>query len=135
MLAIVLLDVASPGLILLIAGGGVLLLIIVNFVIVLLEGLLLWGMKFGTFKRSLTASFLMNLVSTSIGFKVFLFNPNLGYMGLLIDFALSILIEGAILYLFSPGQGWKTWIRAFFVNLASYVFIILPVFLRTGLLK
>ena len=127
-------DVAGPGL-LVAAGGGLLALCFVTAIIIGLESLVLWRLGWGTFKRSLLAGFVMNLATSILGIGVVPFTLQLGIWGLLIDLALSVLVEGGILMLFKRGATRANWLAALAANGASYLLVILPVYLLTGLLK
>ena len=126
-------DVAGPGL-LTAAGVGLLVLCIVSGIVVLLESLVLWRLRWGTFKRSLLAAFVMNLVTSILGIGVVIFTLPLGWWGLLIDFGLSVLVEGGILMLFKRRAARENWIAALAANALSYLLIMLPFYLLYGLL-
>jgi len=51
------------------------------------------------------------------------------YLGLLLDFLLSVLIEGGVLMLFKRGAPRANWVAALAANAASYLIIILPLFI------
>jgi hypothetical protein len=127
-------DVGGPAL-LLVAGGGFLALCAAIVVISVLECLVLWLMHWGSFKRALLAAFVMNIATTILGVGIVPFTISLGYWGLLIDLLLSILAEGGILMLFKSGAARQNWLAALAANTASYVLIILPLYLLFGLLK
>lgn len=124
MFAIPAFDVAGPGVIIVAAGMSLLVLMIFMAVITVLEAVVLVVMKWGTFWRSLLASFVMNAVTTLVGFVILA-----GPVGLLVDFILSVLIEGVILLLFNRGASRKNWIAALVANGVSYLFVILPIYL------
>ena len=128
------LDVGGPGL-LFVAGGGLLALCLATVVITVLEGLVLWLLHWGSFKRALLAAFVMNLATTILGVGIIPFTISLGYWGLLIDLALSILAEGGILMLFKRDAARENWLAALAANTASYLLVILPLYLVFGLLK
>ena len=127
-------DVGGPAL-LVVAGGGLLALIMAKAIITALESLVLWLLHWGTFKRALLAAFVMNLATTILGVGIVLFTVTLSYGGLLIDWALSILVEGGILMLFKSGAVRDNWLAALAANTASYLLVILPLYLLFGLLS
>ena len=124
-------DVAAPGLVLgqlaLTAG----FLVLLFSLIVLVESVVLQVMRWGSFKRSLRGSFWMNLASTLVGFFVLSLVPRLGFLGLLVAWMLSVLIEWAVLARFQPGQKRFTLTLALSANLVSYLLLILPAFLSS----
>jgi hypothetical protein len=124
-------DVAAPGLVLgqLALTAGFLLLLF--SLIVLVESVVLQVLRWDSFKRSLRGSFWMNLASTLAGFLVLSLVPHLGFFGLLIAWAVSVLIEWAILARFQPGQKRYTLSLAFSANLVSYMLLILPAYLSS----
>lgn len=125
MFAIPVFDVAGPGVILFVAGMGLLALCILTALIVVAEAAVLFFLKWGTFKRSLLASLVMNLVTTLIGGGLIFLFSNV-YLALLVSFALSVLIEGGVLLLFNRETVHKNWIAALAANAASYLLILLP---------
>jgi len=125
MFAIPVFDVAGPGVVLLVVGMGLLALCILTVLIVVAEAAVLFFLKWGTFKRSLLASLVMNLVTTLIGGGLMFLLSNT-YLGLLVDFLLSVLIEGGVLLLFNRETVRKNWIAALAANAVSYLLILLP---------
>jgi hypothetical protein len=125
------LDIAAPGLVLgqlaLTAGFLVLLFAL----IVLVESVVLQVLRWGSFKRSLRGSFWMNLASTLVGFLVLSLVPRLGFIGLLIAWALSVLIEWLVLARFQPGEQRYTLSLAGSANVVSYLLLILPAYLSS----
>ena len=121
-------DVAAPGLVLgqLALTAGFLILLFA--LIVLVESVVLQVLRWGTFKRSLHGSFWMNLASTLAGFLVLSQVPRLGFVGLLIAWAVSVLIEWAVLARFQPGERRYTLSLAASANLVSYLLLILPAY-------
>jgi hypothetical protein len=126
-----LLDVAAPGLVLgklaLTAG----FLILLFSLIVLVESVALQVLRWGSFKRSLRSSFWMNLASTLVGFLVLSLVPRLGFLGLVIAFGVSVLIEWAILVRYQPDEKRYTLSLALSANLVSYLLLILPAYLSS----
>jgi len=124
-------DVAAPGLVLgqlaLTAG----FLVLLFSLIVLVESVVLQVLRWGSFKRSLRGSFWMNLASTLVGFFVLSLVPRLGFLGLLVAWMLSVLIEWAVLARFQPGQKRYMVSLALSANLVSYLLLILPAYLSS----
>jgi hypothetical protein len=122
------LDVAAPGLVLgqlaLTAG----FLVLLFSLIVLVESVVLQVLRWGSFKRSLRGSFWMNLVSTLAGFLVLSQVPRLGFWGVLIAWAMSVLIEWAVLVRFQPGEKRYTFSLSISANAVSYLLLILPAY-------
>jgi len=127
-------DVAGPGL-LAAAGASLLILCLVSLVIIIMESLVLWQLRWAGYKRSLMGAFVMNLATTILGAGVVWFTLQLGYWGLLIDLVLSVLVEGGVLMLFKRGSSRENLIAALTANAASYLLVILPLYLFYGLLK
>jgi hypothetical protein len=123
-------DVAGPGVVLFMVGAGLGGLCILTLVITLLEAIVLLLLKWGTFGRSLVAALVMNLVTTMIGFGMLVFmKGDAVYLALVLDFILSVLIEGGVLMLFRRGAARANWVAALSANAASYLIIILPIFI------
>ena len=124
-------DVAAPGLVLgqlaLTAG----FLVLLFSLIVLVESVVLQVLRWGSFKHSLRDSFWMNLASTLVGFFVLSLVPRLGFLGLLVAWMLSVLIEWAVLARFQPGQKRYMVSLALSANLVSYLLLILPAYLSS----
>ncbi len=127
-------DVAGPGL-LFVAAGGILAMCAASAFIIVLEGIILWRLRWGTLLRSLLASFGMNFATSTIGLAVVPFTLPLGIPGLIIDLVLSILIEGLVLTLLKRGANRENWLGALIGNLASYLLVITPIYILIGLLK
>ena len=125
MFAIPVFDVAGPGVVFFVFGMGLLALCILTALIVAVEAAVLFFLKWGTFKRSLLAALVMNLVTTLIGGGMIFLLSNI-YLGLLVDFLLSVLIEGGVLMLFNRETVRKNWIAALAANAVSYLLILLP---------
>lgn len=125
MFAVPAFDVAGPGIVLFVAGMGILALCVVSTLIIVLEALVMFLLKWGTFWRSLLASFVMNLVTTLLGVGVMFLVSN-PYLALLVGFVLSVLIEGGVLMLFKREAARSNWIAALAANAASYLLILLP---------
>jgi hypothetical protein len=73
----------------------------------------------------------MNLASTLAGFLVLSLVPRLGFLGLLVAWVLSVLIEWAVLARFQPGVKRYTLSLALSANLVSYQMLILPAYLSS----
>jgi hypothetical protein len=118
--------------------GGLFLL-----AIVLVEAVVLWRLRWGSFGRSLRDSLIANVGSALVGLLLSNFASNwwqvCGYdparggrwceqlvsplMLLVWAWLLSVLIEGALLMLLTNHSRRKTWTAALAINLASYVLI------------
>jgi hypothetical protein len=57
------------------------------------------------------------------------------FIGLLIDFSLSVVVEALILMLMKRGAARQNWLASLAANTASYLLIILPLFFVLGLLN
>lgn len=121
-------DAAGP---LVMVGLSCSLLIILTLIISTLESVVMFLLKWGRFSRSLWASLLMNIASTMFGLVALAFLDVLigdSNLVLAIAFVLSVLIEGGALMLMKRGATRQNWIASLTANLASYLFIILPLF-------
>lgn len=125
MFAIPVFDVAGPGLVFVEFGMGLLALCVLTVLIVAVETLVMFLLKWGKFLRCLLASFVMNLVTTLVGGGLIFLFSNV-YLALLVSFVLSALIEGGVLMLFRRGVMRENWIAALAANAASYLLILLP---------
>lgn len=132
MFAMPVFDVAGPGLILFALGASLGILLIVMLVIVVLEAVMLALLKWGGFGRSLLASLVMNLATTLVGFGVMVFMTEAFLLSMLVGFILSVLIEAGVLMLFKRGAARANWIAALVANAASYLLVLLPLFLILG---
>jgi hypothetical protein len=96
------------------------------FIIVLIEALVLRGLKWGSFRLSFVDSFVINLTSATIGGLLFVLFAaagalNLGVVPLFLLFgALTVLIEGAMLTVLKRHPLRQTWTAAVAINVASY---------------
>jgi hypothetical protein len=84
---------------------------------------LLWLLKWDAFGRSLLPSFLMNLASTILG--ILLIGLSLigllnDFLGFVISFMLSVLIEGGVLMLMKRDATRENWRVASIANVISY---------------
>lgn len=127
-------DIPGPGLVYAI-GGGLLALVFISILITLLEFLVLWRMGWGKWYYSLLAAFLTNIGTTTLGATVVVFTMSLGFIGLLIDFSLSVVVEALILMLLKRGAARQNWLASLAANTVSYLLIILPLFFVLGLLN
>ncbi len=116
---------------------GVFVAVGLLLIIVLIEALVLRGLKWGSFRLSLIDSFVINLTSATIGGLLFVLfavagSLNLGMVSLFLIFGgLTVLIEGAMLTVLKHHPLRQTWIAAVAVNVASYAFVfVLAVVLR-----
>ncbi len=100
------------------------------FIIVLIEALVLRGLKWGSFRLSLIDSFVINLTSATVGGLLFVLFAvvgalNLGVAPLFLIFgALTVLIEGAMLTVLKRHPLRQTWTAAVAVNVVSYALLL-----------
>jgi hypothetical protein len=126
------LDVAGPGLVVGLLAFGVVFVIILFALIVLVETVALQLLRWGDFKASLKASALMNLASTLLGLLFLWLVPVLGFVGIFIAWALSVLIEWLVLMRLRRGEKRQNLIVAAVANLASYLLLIVPSYLLSA---
>jgi hypothetical protein len=124
--------VAGPGLVVGLLAFGVAFVIILYLLIVLVETVALQLLRWGDFKRSAKASLWMNLASTALGLLFLWLVPALGFLGIVIAWALSALIEWLVLRRLQPGEDRLNLIAALAANLASYLLLIIPSFLLSS---
>ena len=117
------------------AGVSLLGLCFITLIVILLESLVLWRLGWGLFKRALLAAFVMNIATSVLGVAVVPFTLQLRFWGLLIDFALSVLVEGGVLMFFKRGAARENWIAALAANSLSYLLVMLPLYLFFGLFQ
>jgi hypothetical protein len=122
-------DVAGPGLVVGLLAFGVAFVFILFLLIVLVETVALQLLRWGDFKSSLKASTFMNLASTLLGLVFLWLVPALGFLGIAIAWALSVLIEWLVLMRLNRGENRRNLILAAVANLASYVLLIVPSYL------
>jgi len=125
-------DVAGPGVLFAAAAFSFGALIVLTLIISIVEIIVMLLLKWGRFGRSLWASLLMNVTSTIFGgvlIALGLFGGS--YVWLAVAFVLSVLIEGSVLILMKRGAARQNWIASLIANVASYLFIIMPIFLLT----
>lgn len=102
-------------------------LIVLTLLITIVESVVMLLLKWGTYRRILWASLLMNVTSTIFGgvlIALGLFSNS--YIWLAVAFVLSVLIEGGVLMLMKHGAARQNWIASLVANLVSYLLIILP---------
>lgn len=125
-------DVAGPGLVVGLLAFGVAFVIILFLLIVLVETVALQLLRWGDFKRSLKASFWMNLASTVVGLFFLWLVPALGLVSILIAWALSALIEWVVLVRLQRNESRLNLMVAVVANLASYLLLIVPSYLLSN---
>jgi hypothetical protein len=120
------------GVIYVVYGVALALLLAYFFVIVLIEGIVLWKLKWAKFRKSLLASLLVNVTSTIVGVILYFgINRSIGTLedlltqnlpGLIIvSWLITIPIEGGVLVLLNRSD-WRLSIRlAFIINFVSYI--------------
>ena len=118
-----LLDIAGPATIAarqLSSAEGLFLLVAIVF----LEAFVLRAMKWGNFRRALIASFLMNAVTTLLGYFLLGLLDVIGPLpSLLVGWALSVGLEGGILLALNRGRARANWLGALAANTASYILL------------
>jgi hypothetical protein len=116
-------DVVGPGVLLLF---GLVAFLLFSGIVFGIEAVVLWLLKWGTFGRSLLASFLMNLASTIVGVVVIgvlatsLLN---NFLTFVLALLLSILIEGGVLMLVKRDATHENWRAASIANVISYALL------------
>lgn len=122
------LDVAGPALVFAfgVIFGGILVAVILT-----VETLILWRLRWASFWRALLGAFLANLASGILGFlwfSVYLVREEppglLFYIG---AFLLSILVEAGVLMLLKRNAQPENWRAALIINIASYALIAVAV--------
>jgi hypothetical protein len=127
--------------------GGLTLGLVVFLPIVLVESLVLWRLSWGSFRRSLGDSAIVNLASTLVGLVLFALFVQTAFqcvrvpagdgqhtvnscgwvvpplLGLVALWALSVAIEGGVLLLLKRHAPRQTWIAALAVNAVSYLLL------------
>jgi uncharacterized membrane protein YjjP (DUF1212 family) len=106
---------------------GPLLTIVLFVIIILMETLVLRGLKWGSQWASFTDSVIVNIVSALAGVFLLAFSGTALKLGLepllLILGTLTVLIEGVILTLMKRHPLRQTWIAAVAINVVSFAFI------------
>ena len=115
----------SPGLIALLLG----VLLILLMLMALTESVVLQILGWGNLKRSLIAALWMNLAAAPVLIGCILLTPNFGLASLGIAWLLSVLIQSGVLMLLKRGSKRQAWVAGFFASLASYLILILPIYL------
>ena len=121
-------DVAGPSL-LLGLGFTIAALAIMFALIVIVESTVMQLMSWGALRHCLKDAFWMNLASTLIGFFFLALVPRFGYWGLLLAWAISVIIEALVLGRLNRQAGRKSWLVALVANLVSYLLLMLPTYL------
>jgi hypothetical protein len=127
--------------------GGLTLGLVAFVPIVLIEALVLWRLKWGSFGRSLGDSAIVNLASTLVGLVLFVLFVQTAFqcqrvpagdgqhtinscgwlvsplVGLVVLWALSVAIEGGVLLLLKRHAPRQTWIAALAGNAVSYLLL------------
>ena len=132
--AVVLFDVIGPAAVPEIVGSAIswpaaIIGALILFVgIPLVETVVYLVFKWGNFKRSFKDAFLVNLITTLVGFGLVALQPSLPYDNVLsrpgsflvVAFVLSVAIEGAVLMRLKRQSASRTWLMALFSNVVSY---------------
>ncbi len=120
-------DVALPGISML--GFGIAFFLILYCLTVVVETTALQMLGWGDLRASLKAAAIMNLVSSLAGFGLLMLIPMLGLFGLLLAWAISVLIEWFVLHRLRPSERRQEIMLAVVANLASYLILLLPAYL------
>lgn len=135
--SVVLLDVIGPAVLVDLAGPSlpiVIIGLIVLFLgIPLIEAVVYMAFKWGNFKRSYKDAFLVNLITTIVGFILIAVQPSLSRGNalntpsgfLMVAFGLSVLIEGAVLLRLKRHPARQTWLVAIASNVVSYALLLI----------
>lgn len=135
--SVVLFDVIGPAALAEVAGPSVLVLVIGLFVlflgIPLIEAGVYLALKWGDFKRSYKDAFLVNFITTLVGFLLAALLPNLirdnplssPSAFLVAAFALSVIVEGAVLLRLKRQSAGRTWLVAIVSNVVSYALLLI----------
>ena len=121
-------DVAGPQVLAGAAFSALLVYVVFTLVVALLEALVLRLGGWGTYRRSYLAALAANAVTTLIGAISLIFVYNLTAGLLLIDLAVSVLVEAWVLYLFQRESFSPNLVNSLRANMASYIFIVLPLY-------
>jgi len=122
-------DVAGPQLLAEVAFSALVVYIGFTLVVALLEALVLRLSGWNAFRRSLISALAANAVTTLIGAisLYFVYEPTAAL--LLIDLVVSVVVEAGVLLLFKRESGFPSiLVHSLRANMASYIFIILPLF-------
>lgn len=107
---------------------GFLALLVIDLIIALLEGVFLTLLSWNPFRTSLLVALIMNLVSGVANGLLLVFLQGNPLVWLPVSFTISILLEGIILMYFKRQAILQNGLFAILVNLASYVFLIMPAY-------
>ena len=116
---------ASPYLLLIL---GSLALLVVDLLIALVEGVFLTWLSYQPFRQSMSISFIMNIISGIVNGVLLVILQRSPYIWLPISFVLAVIIESFVMTYFKRNDLPRNSLRAIFVNLASYVILILPAY-------
>lgn len=107
--------------------------VIAYFVVLFVEGIVLWLLQWGTFSRSLRDSAVVNLITSILGlFPTIIIPTWLDFFneigtapGMLILCGLSVIIEGVLLYLLGKKSFKDVMVTSSIINVCSYVLLYL----------
>lgn len=128
MLPSLLLDVPGPSAPYLLLVLGFLALLVVDLLIALIEGVTLTLLKWNPFRTCILVSLIMNLLTGIINGILLILLQRSPLIWLPIAFVLSILVEGFVMTYFKRDTVRQNGLYVFFVNLASFVILILPAY-------
>ena len=121
-------DVAGPQVLVGAAFSALLVYVVFTLVVALLEALVLRMGGWGTYRRAYVAALAANAVTTLIGVISLFFVSEVTAGLLLIDLAVSVLVEAGVLHLFKRESFSFNLVNSLRANMASYIFIILPLY-------
>jgi len=107
---------------------GFLALLVVDLLIALVEGVFLTWLSYQPFRQSMSISFIMNIISGIVNGVLLVILQRSPYIWLPISFVLAVIIESFVMTYFKRNDLPRNSLRAIFVNLASYVILILPAY-------
>lgn len=111
-----------------VSAGFLLIFLAALAMVVLVETLILWALRWGTFRKSFTAASLMNLLSSLVGIVVLVILSQLEVKVAFLAYwaaswAGSVLLEGGFLQLTS-GRRKAAWVASVIANLGSYALLL-----------
>jgi hypothetical protein len=103
--------------------------------IITLEATGLQSFNWGSLRACIRTAAQINLASILPSGLALALVPALGWLGILLSYALAVLIEGWLLARRLPGMPARTWTLAVMINLVSYAILIAPTYLISLNLK
>ena len=106
--------------------------LILFILIVLVESVVLQLMRWGNNRIALRTALIMNAASAIFVFVLLSLAPRFGFWSIGTGFVSAIVIEGLILSRLNPELALFNWIVSVSANLASYLLLIVPVYIFRG---